>query len=537
MTQNVEVPGVGTLQFPDSMSQPEMAAAIQKNFPQVGKPKTSTSESKPAPSSLKDRAREMASGAGRMLGKGAIGAATFIPDMAVQGANAVGGAIDKAAGIKEADIELPSSFWNRQLDSALPPPASKGARAVQEAGGMLVTGATGLAKSAEKGAEKVVQHVVEQAGLSRVTTKAAEDAYVAGIKLPPKYVGGPIRKALQTMGGGPKVDAEFSKENAPVIDRLAKLAIGLHPNEELTEEALEKLKTEAYKPYEVVRTLGKIPADAQYAADIGNAGGRFASRGGSFGGSRFPEIDAEKAPYLQKEFAAGEALDEIRMLRKLSRDNLKQYNPSANALGYTQRGIANALEARIDRFAQSRQAGGFVKGAAPTEAPLVKQLRAAREQLAKIGVVEDAIGAGGHIVAEDFKRMLDKGVPLSDSLRTIAVTAKNFPDAVKAVTPKGESGVWSAVDYLLGGSGIVSGHPAVAGLSLARPISRWSLRTEGAQKAMINDLRKSPPGAVSKAVTKATGAAAKATGKAAGATTRGAAMQGAEALAESEQEQ
>lgn len=35
MTQNVQVPGVGTIQFPDGMSQQDMAAAIQKNFPQI----------------------------------------------------------------------------------------------------------------------------------------------------------------------------------------------------------------------------------------------------------------------------------------------------------------------------------------------------------------------------------------------------------------------------------------------------------------------------------------------------------------------
>lgn len=35
MTQTVNVPGVGTLQFPDGMSQADMAAAIKKNFPEI----------------------------------------------------------------------------------------------------------------------------------------------------------------------------------------------------------------------------------------------------------------------------------------------------------------------------------------------------------------------------------------------------------------------------------------------------------------------------------------------------------------------
>lgn len=35
MAQSVQVPGVGTLQFPDGMSQSDMAAAIQKNYPEI----------------------------------------------------------------------------------------------------------------------------------------------------------------------------------------------------------------------------------------------------------------------------------------------------------------------------------------------------------------------------------------------------------------------------------------------------------------------------------------------------------------------
>lgn len=35
MVQSVNVPGVGTLQFPDGMSQPDMAAAIKKNYPNL----------------------------------------------------------------------------------------------------------------------------------------------------------------------------------------------------------------------------------------------------------------------------------------------------------------------------------------------------------------------------------------------------------------------------------------------------------------------------------------------------------------------
>jgi hypothetical protein len=457
---------------------------------------------------------DLGNSAVRDIGKGVIGAITFVPDMAVAGANILGGAIDKATGLKEPDIEMPSSFWNKQLDKVTKPPTSTFGKAMENVNSAIVTG--GL--SGLPSAEKAVVEAGEKA-VSRVTTKAAEDAHIAGIKLSPAYIGGPIRKDIQSAAGSPKVHQEFSRENEEPIDRLAKLALAVHPSEELTPEVLERIKTDAYKPYDAVRKLGRYKMDdaeyAEYMKDIDAAGGRFASRGEDFGGSRFPEIDAEKNPYRTRSFDAGSALDEMRTLRNLSRQNLKQYNPPANALGYTQREIASALERRLDAFA--------AKSGQPQ---LVAQLKAAREKLAKISNVEDSMGAGGHVRADDLKRMMDAGVPLTDSLKTIAVTAKNFPKDVQHMASRGEQGDWSVVDFLLGGSGIISGHPAISGLALARPISRWSLRTEGAQKAMIAGLRKPPPSPINKAV-KAT---ARAAGKALPAAARGEAMLGTEHL-------
>jgi hypothetical protein len=338
--------------------------------------------------------------------------------------------------------------------------------------------------------------------------------------LPPSYIGGTVTKTAQEISGGPKLEQEFAKHNSEVTDRLAKLSLGLHPSQELDDATFQTLKDQAYKPYEAVRTLGMVPVDPQYTKDIMDAGGRFASRGKSFVGAddsttRFPEITAEKTPYLQTHFDAGEALDEMRMLRKLSRDNLKNYNPGANALGMTQREISNALENQIDRHATKIGQTG-----------LVDELRGARTQLAKIAAVEDSMGTGGHVRAADFKRMLDKGMPLTDSLLTIGETAKHFPRAVQELT-HGDKGVFSAVDYLLGGSGLVGGNPALAAPSLIRPLSRWALKSEGVQKSMLSNLNKTPSKAA-KIAGKVAGEVGKTLKKGAAAGLRGGAMVGSE---------
>lgn len=451
----------------------------------------------------------------RAVGKAAIGIIDFIPDLLTYAYNAA------PLTDKKSKLELPSSYLNRKLDEQLTPPQTTSQKVGEEVSAAMIGGAKGaveLGGAALPGIKRGVQGATEAIRkLSRVETRAAEEAHLAGIDLPPSYIGGEVRKSLQTVAGGPKLDKEFSKTNAPRIDNLAKLALGLHPQEELVPETFKLLKEDAYKPYEKMRALGDIPPDptGQYLKDIAAAGGRHADRGASFGGSRFPEITAEKAPYLKENFNANDAVDEIRVLRDNAKGNLRDYNPAANALGLTQREIANALENRLDRHAS--EAG---------LPDLLQEFRAARTQLAKIANVEDSIGAGGHVRAADFAKMLDNGMPLTDSLKTIGETAKHFPRAVQELT-HGDAGSFSAVDYLLGSTGIVSGNPAVALPIIGRPISRWALKTEGTQKAMISALRKEPSKA-GKAVGEVAGEVGKTVKAGAKAAARGGAILGTE---------
>jgi hypothetical protein len=244
-----------------------------------------------------------------------------------------------------------------------------------------------------------------------------------------------------------------------------------------------------------VRRFGAIPPEAPTSPIrklFNDAGGRYAARGESYGGGpRFTSVAEEKARYIEsldRPVDVGETLDEIRELRSQSRINLRAPNkPDQNALGITQREIANALEARIDAYAQLRGKLGD-----PNAGQLLANLRAARTQLAKIQNVEDSMGAGGHVRASDFERMLDKKVPLSGELLTIAETSKHFGKAVQAVSEAGEQGAWSVVDYWLGGTGLITAHPQMALVSASRPLIRKAVVGQGGQEAMIRNLQKKP---------------------------------------------
>ena len=434
-----------------------------------------------------------ASAAVRPLAKGAVGAVTFIPDLVVDITNHLGDAIESAGqamgakpGFMGPPLENHPKEWDSIIDKYTTQPKGIG-RAAEEVSTALVSGGlAGVGKRALLRSTQLAEDAAKYA-YSRITSRTAEKAVNSGYKLSPAYVGGRTTRDLQSLTGKEKVHKEFSAANEETTDRLAKSSIGLMPDNELDEHTFEMLRKEAYQPYEEARTLGQIPSDPEYETALKAAGGRFANRAGSYGGSRFEEVDKEKAAYQVPMHSAGDMIDEIRELRNLARQNLKQYNPSANAVGYTQRQIADALDGLLDRAA--KKAGN---------PQLMDRLQAARKALARITVVEDSVGAGGHIRAKDFASMLDRGVPLDGNLRTIGETAKNFPKDVQHIAAQGKQGDLSVVDYLLGGTGLIEGSTGLTGMVLARPLTRYALRTAPVQKAMIRGMRRGTSSAASK---------------------------------------
>src|ERR1700731_4280464 len=96
MAQDVDVPGVGTLSFPDGMTQADMASAIQRNYPQIhGQPASQSSGLDSAMATLNKIGKGVLS-AGPLetalhLGTGAVaglgGGLGFISQLATNGGN------------------------------------------------------------------------------------------------------------------------------------------------------------------------------------------------------------------------------------------------------------------------------------------------------------------------------------------------------------------------------------------------------------------------------------------------------------------
>lgn len=470
-----------------------------------------------------ETAKNVGSSIVRPFAQAGIAAATFIPDIATSLSNAIASKVpmgDWEGGSSEQPDELPSSYFERQLDKVTRQPTGTVGKFAEGVSATLLTGGRAAGKlgaeAVEAGAKAVARRLaghVEEGGMTRITSRAAEEAHNAGYVMSPSYIGKTTSKAVQAAAGGDKVGLLNSAKNQAVSDRLAKTSISLAPDQELDDMNYEKLEDEAYGAYEELGKMGDLPADGKFDSAVKAAGGRFAKLPKAFGGkSRYAAVRKEIRTYLGKggkkpasgelspldqamkeeqeekakqvlrgKLTAQQAIDEVRALRASARANFRAAlnSPERAALAQTQRNIADALDARLKRRAEQLAD----KGVVPQD--VYSKYEAARQQLAKIAVVRDATGPGGHIMASELVKAKRAGIKLTDGLATIANTAENFPQDMKSLSKRGEEGVFSPLDFLLGGTGVIYHHPFGAGLAVARPVARGVLGTRAAQSVML----------------------------------------------------
>ena len=165
-------------------------------------------------------------------------------------------------------------------------------------------------------------------------------------------------------------------------------------------------------------------------------------------------------------------LDKIKSLRERAGRNMKSLDAEKFELGLAQKKIATAMEDLIERRVGESQPA------------LVKDFRAARQQLAKIYNVEDALGPNGNVSAAVLARQLNRGVPLSGGLRSVAEVYQEFPKIMRYVDDLGGHSPFSALDYLIGGVSALA-HPGAIAMVAARPVSRAIVGSKPYQSAAI----------------------------------------------------
>lgn len=368
---------------------------------------------------------------------------------------AVGGAIGRALETGVDEGRLPSAA---ELATVTALPAVGGALAQRV-----------------QAANPTVQAAVREAqtGTGAVARKTLDAARDAGYAIPPslarKSVGVDttvLGDTVESFGGKAATLQEAAVRNQKVTNSLAKKALGLPENRDITEEAIEGIRFDASKPYaaieEMATTAGAELKDLlkkNQGMSTHETEALLATPG-----------TAERRASLAVQAAAD--VDALRKARNTATGKFRQFKRSADPDHLAEAEAALETAAAIEQKIED----AAVEFGKPE---MVDQLRVARTQIAKTYDVEKALNkANSNIDPQVLAAAYKAGRPLSGELETIARTALDFAPIMKEVTKVGAPGVsaFQVAGMLaggLGGYGTIGPIGALAGAApLARPAAR-----------------------------------------------------------------
>lgn len=406
----VDVPGLGEVEFPDGMSNEQMASAIRKRLNPSPEPKPPSA------------AKQWASAAIRPIAKGVAGLPLMAMDAGVGTRNFLTG----------ENYELPSSMFNKALDAYTTAPEGWGSVAENVSAALV-----GSKLPAPQAATRAPAGFTLPTGtLTRDTV--LKQSQQAGYSIPPSSNNpSPFNKALESVGGKVAMEQDASIKNQAVTNSLVKRALGMAQGDELSPDALSGIRGQAGQAYQAVRSAGTMSADQDYARALAGITAKYRGAANSFPGLAKNQVADAVQSVDVPQFDAGDAIDAISIVR----DNAnKAYASGDKSLGKAYKEIAAALEGLIERnLAQQGQPA----------AQVLKDFRDARQLIAKTYSVEGALNpATGGVTAAKLAGQLQKGKPLSGELRTVAQFGSAFPKAARQVL---DSGSVRNTDIILGG--------------------------------------------------------------------------------------
>ena len=289
-----------------------------------------------------------------------------------------------------------------------------------------------------------------------------------GYVLPPLEVNpGPVNSMLEGLSGKIKTSQAASQANQAVTNRLVAQELGIPEGMPITSDALDSIRRNAGQAYEAVRGVGPIPATDAFNATLDSLAQKYSGAEGSFPGFKNPDVQNLVDAFRVPQFNSSDAVDAISALR----ENAKSLYASVNAgLAKTSRGIADGLEQAIDDHLSSTG----------TNQNVLADFRNARTAIAKTYSVEKALNpVTGNVDASKLASQLQKGKPLSGTLKDVATIASAFPKATQAL--KQDVNQLSPLDWATGALGYFTQHPVAATAALARPLVRGAILSRPVQ--------------------------------------------------------
>jgi hypothetical protein len=315
----------------------------------------------------------------------------------------------------------------------------------------------------------------------------AAEAHAAGYVLSPRMISdkpGIIADALAGISGKVKTAQAAAEKNQEVTNAISATDLGLPATADLSTPGIfKKVRAEAGKAYESVKTaVPSLRADDEYLGEVKSLGGANSDAALHFPNTMKNQGIADLIDELSsvKDFPTNAGMELVKALRSRAVSNLKAIgDDSKHALGLAQRQAADAMDGLIERNIAAQ--GG--------DTGLVKAYKDARQLIAKSYDVEGATNAAtGDVNALGLAKLASKGKPLSGGLQTVAKIAQAFPKAMQAGVV---SEPVSALDFFGAAALAAHGNPKMAGMMLARPVSRATILSKPVQNALANPAARS----------------------------------------------
>jgi len=355
-----------------------------------------------------------------------------------------------------------------------------------------------LGGAAGGGAARVMQGVGQAVGPAAPTINpqraaAIEKARELGYVLPPSEMRSTIPLHItEGLSGKIQIGQSAATKNQVKTDRIIRKELAIPDDAPLNVETLNAIRAEAGRQYAAVSSLGDIPADTTYRAQLSQISAKYDKAAKDFPELVNPDVSKLVKGLDGQQFDAGGIVEMIGILRE-SADTA--YRAGNTAIGRANKDAYRALEGLIERhLAKSGQT------------QMLDQFKAARKTIAKTYTVQNALNQGtGSVDANKLAAALKRGAPLSGDIRQVAEVATAFPKPMQMLnTPYRALSPW---DWLAaGGLGYGTGNPALSAAIIGRPIVREGLLSAPAQAFHANMAQTGRP--VSRRVVKGSQAAA-----------------------------
>lgn len=447
---------------PDGATQEQILAYAQQQFSKTTPEQTAVANQSPS------FAKQLASAAVRPIAKGIAALPLMAMDAGVSARNLLTGKLDFSNSwlgqAKPDAATLPSDTFNQALDHYTLPPS--GAGKVAEFVSSALVGSRipspQAAQQAPANFVKPAENLVRQATL--------QNSQNAGYVVPPATTNPSLlTNILESAGGKIATAQDAAIKNQDITNSLARRALGLPNDAQLTQQSLAALRANAGNAYDILRGAGKVTTDSQFMDDLAKVASKFTGTEKDFPELAQSEITDVVKAVGKKEFDSGSAVDLLSILR--DRAN-RAYGAGDKALGGAYKSISNAIENVIERNLSTQGESG---------ADLLKGFRDARQLIAKTYSVEKAFNPStGNVSAQKLATQLTNGKPLSGSLKTAAQFGQAFPKAAREVL---DSGSVRNTDVILGaGSAALSGEPWYLLYPFGRQMIRSGLLSDVGQR-------------------------------------------------------